>query len=102
MRPAGDFPSPWPRPEANLTFVANPNSPSGTMVPNAALETLARSLRGPLVVDEAYVDFAETNAIELARRLPEPDRDQDASANRIASPACASVSASHRRNWSAN
>ena len=64
------LPEPWPRPAANLTFVANPNSPSGTMVPNAALETLARSLRGPLVVDEAYVDFAETNAVELARRLP--------------------------------
>jgi histidinol-phosphate aminotransferase len=64
------LPEPWPRQGANLTFVANPNSPSGTMVSNAALETLARSLRGPLVVDEAYVDFAETNAIELTRRLP--------------------------------
>ena len=64
------LPTTWPRPDANLTFVANPNSPSGTVVSNAALEALARSLRGPLVVDEAYVDFAETNAIELTRRLP--------------------------------
>jgi histidinol-phosphate aminotransferase len=68
--PGWQLPEPWPRPDANLTFVANPNSPSGTMVPNAALEALARSLRGPLVVDEAYVDFAETSAIELTRRLP--------------------------------
>ena len=68
--PGWQLPEPWPRPDANLTFVANPNSPSGTMIPNAALEALARSLRGPLVVDEAYVDFAETSAVELARRLP--------------------------------
>jgi histidinol-phosphate aminotransferase len=64
------LPEPWPRPDANLTFVANPNSPSGTMAPNTALESLARRLRGPLVVDEAYVDFAGTSALDLAGRLP--------------------------------
>src|SRR5262249_15987300 len=50
---------------ANLTLVANPNSPTGTYVPSADLEGLARELQGPLVVDEAYVDFAETNALPL-------------------------------------
>ena len=65
------LPSPWPRPTAALTFVANPNSPTGTMVDNAALEALARQLHGgPLLIDEAYADFAETHAIALARRLP--------------------------------
>jgi len=29
---------------------------------------LAEALRGPLVIDEAYVDFAETNALALHRR----------------------------------
>ncbi|MBI2805206.1 MAG: histidinol-phosphate transaminase [Planctomycetes bacterium] len=57
--------APWPRRDANLTLVANPNSPTGTMVGNAALETLARELHGPLVIDEAYVDFADTNALAL-------------------------------------
>jgi histidinol-phosphate aminotransferase len=49
---------------ASLTFVANPNSPSGTCVSAADLA----ELEGPLVVDEAYVDFAECHCLELASR----------------------------------
>src|SRR5262249_14090540 len=52
---------------AHLTLVANPNSPTGTVVSDAALESLAGELRGPLVIDEAYVDFADSSAISLAR-----------------------------------
>ena len=52
-----DLPDPWPLPRAHLTLVANPNSPTGTVIPLAALKRLA-SVPGPLVVDEAYVDFA--------------------------------------------
>lgn len=48
-------------PRANLTFIANPNSPSGTLVNRTTLQTWP----GPLVIDEAYVDFAETNALHL-------------------------------------
>ncbi len=57
------------RARARLTIVCNPNSPSGTYTPAAKLATLARRL-GPrlLVVDEAYVDFAAGNALELVRR----------------------------------
>src|SRR5207302_8085148 len=61
-------PSPWPLPEAHLTFVANPNSPSGTVLPPGQLERLRGQLRGPLVVDEAYVDFAEGNSLDLVRQ----------------------------------
>ncbi len=50
-------------PRADLTFVANPNSPSGTMVPVDQLAALA----GPLVIDEAYVDFADHNALHLVK-----------------------------------
>lgn len=60
------LPAPWPKPSAHLTLIANPNSPTGTMVSNAALEALATELRGPLIIDEAYVDFAETHALSLA------------------------------------
>ncbi len=59
------LPDPWPVPDAQLTFVANPNSPSGTAVDAASLQRLAAQLDGPLVVDEAYADFAETNALTL-------------------------------------
>jgi histidinol-phosphate aminotransferase len=61
------LPAPWPIARANLTFIANPNSPTGTLVALAALERLARSLEGPLVIDEAYVDFAPTHALGLCR-----------------------------------
>lgn len=55
-------------PLAALTLVANPNAPSGTLIPQAGLRRLAKRLKGVLVVDEAYVDFARENALDLARR----------------------------------
>ncbi len=61
------LPRPWPKVKANLTLVPNPNSPSGTLVPVKALEQLAGELQGPLVIDEAYVDFASGHALALAK-----------------------------------
>ena len=58
---------------APLTFLCNPNSPSGTLVPLAEIHRLARTVAGVLVVDEAYVDFAESegaSALPLVRQLP--------------------------------
>lgn len=55
------------RARANVTMVASPNSPSGTAVPLADLSRLADGVPGVLVVDEAYADFAEENALSLAR-----------------------------------
>ena len=54
---------------ARVTFLCNPNSPSGTLVAVAAVEALARALPGILVVDEAYVDFAREHALGLVGRL---------------------------------
>ncbi|MBE9185366.1 histidinol-phosphate transaminase [Microcoleus sp. LEGE 07076] len=51
-----------------VTFVASPNSPSGTAISVADLEKLAQELSGILVIDEAYVDFAEDNALELTKK----------------------------------
>src|SRR6476620_9849051 len=64
------LPDPWPLPDSHLTLVANPHSPTGTVVSLTSLAALARQLRGPLVVDEAYVDFAEENGLALAASLP--------------------------------
>lgn len=50
-----------------VTFVCHPNSPSGTAVPIAAIGALAGQVAGLLVVDEAYVDFAEANGLGLVR-----------------------------------
>jgi histidinol-phosphate aminotransferase len=48
-----------------LAFLANPNSPSGTTLPPAVVRELAAALPCPIVVDEAYADFAETNCLAL-------------------------------------
>lgn len=51
-----------------LAFLANPNSPSGTVVPPARVMELAERLPCPLVVDEAYGDFAATNCLDLVKQ----------------------------------
>jgi histidinol-phosphate aminotransferase len=68
------WPADWSLPpalgarDAKLTFLCNPNSPSGTLVPLAEVDVLAARLSGVLVVDEAYVDFAAATALPLVRR----------------------------------
>lgn len=62
------LPEPWPVPEADLTFLANPNSPSGTMVAAADIRQLAASVSGPVILDEAYVDFADSHNLHLAKQ----------------------------------
>jgi histidinol-phosphate aminotransferase len=46
-------------PGLNLFYLANPDSPSGTAMTRAQIAELATSLDCPLVVDEAYADFAD-------------------------------------------
>jgi histidinol-phosphate aminotransferase len=59
--------------QAAVTFLCNPNSPSGTLAPLSEVEKLAGSVSGILVVDEAYIDFADIarpSAIPLIRKFP--------------------------------
>lgn len=51
--------------QLRLAYLANPNSPSGTLVPPEEVLRIAEVLPCPLLVDEAYTDFAETNCLEL-------------------------------------
>jgi histidinol-phosphate aminotransferase len=51
-----------------LAFLPNPNSPTGTMVGREAILELADRLPCPLLVDEAYVDFAEVNCVDLVAK----------------------------------
>ena len=54
---------------APLTIVCSPNSPCGTLADTAGLERLARALDGRLLaIDEAYVDFADANALRMVKR----------------------------------
>jgi len=57
---------------ARLVILCRPNAPTGTMVPVDAVRELARSLDCVLCVDEAYVDFADSeddNCLPLVREL---------------------------------
>jgi histidinol-phosphate aminotransferase len=57
-----------PRTRLKLAYLPNPNSPSGTVIPPAHVKKLADALPCPLLVDEAYVDFADTNCIALVKQ----------------------------------
>lgn len=52
-----------------VTLIASPNSPSGHAVAIADLRALAAQLSGILVIDEAYVDFAEQTALSLVHEF---------------------------------
>jgi histidinol-phosphate aminotransferase len=70
-----DFSLPESLPEQNaaLTLLCNPNAPSGTLISLAEIDKLARAVSGILAVDEAYIDFAQSegaSAIPLIRQLP--------------------------------
>lgn len=49
-------------------FLTTPNSPLGFAFSPAYIEELARKCGGLLVIDEAYADFADWNALELVRK----------------------------------
>ena len=55
---------------ASVFFLTSPNAPTGVAFANADLERLLTSFRGVLVVDEAYVPFAQENAVALLARHP--------------------------------
>jgi histidinol-phosphate aminotransferase len=54
---------------AALTIVCNPNAPSGTFISVEELASLADEVSGVLLIDEAYVDFAEANCTALVKNF---------------------------------
>lgn len=56
--------------DAALTFVTTPNAPSGRGYKTSELEKLCRAHKGVVILDEAYVDFANENALKLALKFP--------------------------------
>ncbi len=55
---------------AALTFITTPNAPSGRGFSTRELDALCASMKGVVVLDEAYVDFAQENALELSLKHP--------------------------------
>ena len=58
---------PWPR--ADLAFLPNPNSPSGTVVSETSIAQLAEQVNA-LVLDEAYGDFRESPPVATGGLIP--------------------------------
>jgi histidinol-phosphate aminotransferase len=58
------------QPDLKLVYLANPNSPSGTALSRHQVAELAQALPCPVIVDEAYADFAQENCISLVRDHP--------------------------------
>lgn len=53
--------------KARVIYLANPNAPTGTMVPPSKMAELARAFHGMVLIDEAYVDFADDNCLSLVK-----------------------------------
>jgi histidinol-phosphate aminotransferase len=63
-------PQAFVQPGLRLVYLSNPNSPSGTALSSHQVAELAQQLPCPLVVDEAYGDFAQENCIPLVHDHP--------------------------------
>jgi histidinol-phosphate aminotransferase len=48
-----------------VTFLCNPNNPTGLVEPRANLETMLAHTSGVVVVDEAYAEFSEWSAVDM-------------------------------------
>lgn len=67
--PDWSLPAAFTKPDSKLKLAVlpNPNSPTGTVIPPSEVKRLAQSLDCPLLVDEAYADFADSNCIDLVK-----------------------------------
>ncbi|RMH67090.1 MAG: aminotransferase class I/II-fold pyridoxal phosphate-dependent enzyme, partial [Bacteroidetes bacterium] len=50
-----------------LAMIVNPHAPSGRLEPVERLRKFAENFNGVLLIDEAYVDFASQDALDLVR-----------------------------------
>lgn len=55
-----------------LVYLTSPNNPTGLVVPREAIVAVAAALPSGalLLLDEAYVDFAEQDCLDLVERVP--------------------------------
>ena len=55
---------------ARLTWLSNPNNPTGELLPFDYVETLAGATTGILVLDEAYYEMSGVTGLPLIDRMP--------------------------------
>ncbi|MDI6718503.1 MAG: histidinol-phosphate transaminase [Methanomicrobiales archaeon] len=52
---------------AKIAFLCTPNNPTGTLTPVEAVEEILKSIDGLLFLDNAYVEFSETDYLPLLK-----------------------------------
>ncbi len=55
---------------ARLFFLARPNAPTGNSFPIGQVRDICERFNGVVLIDEAYVDFAEDHCAALAKEFP--------------------------------
>jgi len=56
--------------QARVCFLPRPNAPTGICAPKTDLEQWCATFDGLIVIDEAYVDFAEDTCMDFPKRYP--------------------------------
>ena len=51
-----------------MLYLDSPNNPTGFQFERKQLEKIVRSFDGPVIIDEAYVEFADYSIADLARK----------------------------------
>jgi len=51
--------------QSKITILCNPNSPTGNLISLDTIERIVKSIKGFLVIDEAYVDFSKSTCLSL-------------------------------------
>jgi histidinol-phosphate aminotransferase len=60
------------RKKPRVLFIANPNNPTGTLVPLADIQEILRAVtHTAVVIDEAYADFSGVSAVSLIHEYPQ-------------------------------
>jgi histidinol-phosphate aminotransferase len=70
ITPDGRIPEAFTEIPAPLRFLVNPSAWTGSWVPAAEIEALVAGVRGVVVIDEAYVEFAPESCLPLLSKHP--------------------------------
>nr|WP_304608433.1 histidinol-phosphate transaminase [Pontibacter anaerobius] len=50
------------KPTTKIIFICSPNNPTGNLIEQGGIEDILRAFKGLVVIDEAYIDFADARS----------------------------------------
>ena len=54
---------------ADMIYLDSPNNPTGFQFTRNELKKLIKSFQGPIIIDEAYVEFADSSVVSLVKQF---------------------------------